>query len=188
MSEMDATVRRELETRPTEELVSILRNRDEQQWRPEVFDIVASILVARGLSPADVVAMGPEGVDVVEGQQLATIARYFNPLEAHAHRMALEEADLPAWVSDESGGAMFGVGVGSRLQVRVEDEAAARAVLEAAAVPASALPPELAEPPCPSCGSREVSQATVPIEPPAPLEADRPRRYECESCGHSWSE
>jgi len=142
MSDADGDVRRELDARPTEELVSILRNRDEQQWRPEVFEIVASILVTRGLSPADVVAMGPEGVDVVEGQPLVTIGRYFNPLEAHAHRMALEEASLPAWVSDESGGAMFGVGVGSRLQVRAEDEAAARAILEAAAVPPSAPPPE----------------------------------------------
>jgi len=142
MSDADGDVRRELDARPTEELVSILRNRDEQQWRPEVFEIVASILVTRGLSPTDVVAMGPEGVDVVEGQPLVTIGRYFNPLEAHAHRMALEEASLPAWVSDESGGAMFGVGVGSRLQVRAEDEAAARAILEAAAVPPSAPPPE----------------------------------------------
>ena len=142
MSDADGDVRRELDARPTEELVSILRNRDEQQWRPEVFEIVASILVTRGLSPADVVAMGPEGVDVVEGQPLVTIGRYFNPLEAHAHRMALEEASLPAWVSDESGGAMFGVGVGSRLQVRAQDEAAARAILEAAALPPSAPPPE----------------------------------------------
>jgi len=142
MSDADGDVRRELDARPTEELVSILRNRDEQQWRPEVFEIVASILVTRGLSPADVVAMGPEGVDVVEGQPLVTIGRYFNPLEAHAHRMALDEASLPAWVSDESGGAMFGVGVGSRLQVRAEDEAAARAILEAAALPPSAPPPE----------------------------------------------
>ena len=142
MSEADTTVRRELEARPTEELVSILRNHDEQQWRPEVFEIVAAILAARGLSPADVVAMGPEGFDVVEGQPLVTIGRYINPLEAQIHRMALEEADLAAWVSDESGGAMFGVGVGSRLQVRAEDEAAARAVLEAAAVPASGLPAE----------------------------------------------
>lgn len=191
MSEVDATVRQELETRATEELVSILRNRDEQQWRPEVFDIVASILAARGLSPAEIVSMGPEGVDVVEGQQLVTLARYFNTVEAHTHRMALEEAGLLAWVSDESGGAMFGVGVGSRLQVRVEDEAAARAVLEAAAVPASALPQEFAEPPCPGCGSREVRKAAALAEPPASLEADGPRRagrYECAACGHSWSE
>jgi hypothetical protein len=142
MSEANATIRQELEARPTEELVSILRNHDEQQWRAEVFEIVASILVTRGLSPADVVAMGPEGFDVVEGQPLVTIARYINPLEAQIHRMALEEADLAAWVSDESGGVMFGVGVGSRLQVRAEDEAAARAVLEAAAVPVSEPPAE----------------------------------------------
>ena len=116
----------------------------------------------------------------MEGQQLFTVGRYFNPVEAHGHRMALEEANLRAWVTDESGGAMFGVGVGTRLQVRIEDEAAARAVLAAPVAPASALPPELAEFACPKCGSRQVGQ-----------EADQPRqawRYECASCGHSWSE
>jgi hypothetical protein len=190
MSEQDETVRRELEGLSTEELVSILRNRDEQQWRPEVFGIVASLLTARGVTAADVTALGPEGVDVVEGQRLVTLGRYFTPHEAHGLRMALEEANLPAWVSEESGGAMFGVGIGSRLQVRAEDEAAARAVLEAAAVPASAAPP-LAEQPCPRCGVREMRQGTALAEPPAAPAADRvsgPWRYECASCGHSWTE
>jgi hypothetical protein len=141
---------------------------------------VASILTTRGIAPSDVIALGPEGIDVVEEQPLVTIGRYFNPVEAHGHRMALEEANLRAWVTDESGGAMFGVGVGTRLQVRVEDEAAARAVLEGAAVPASTPPPELAEAACPKCGSPGVEQEAA--------QPGHASRYECSSCRHSWSE
>ncbi len=50
------------EARSSEELVSILRNHDREQWREEVFAIVAAILAERGLSPAEVVALGPESV------------------------------------------------------------------------------------------------------------------------------
>ncbi len=44
--------------------------------------------------------------------------------------MALEGAGLPAWVTDEAVGTMYGMGIGSRLQVRAENEAAARTLLE----------------------------------------------------------
>jgi hypothetical protein len=171
----------------TEELASILRNRDEQEWRPEAFDIVASILRERGVSPDELAALGPEGVQVPEDQPLVTVGRYFSPHEAHSLRMALEEANLRAWVSDESGGTMFGVGIGTRLQVRAEDEAAARAVLEAAAIPASGGAP-LAEQPCPRCGVREARQGSVEASAPGEPGAAPVYRYECDSCGHSWSE
>jgi hypothetical protein len=134
---------RELEQRPTEELISILRNHDLDEWQPEVFPVVAALLEMRGLSPAEVAALGPEGSDVVEGQELATLARYFSPVEAHAHRMALEEAGIKAWVLDEDLGTMYGVGIGPRLQVRLEDLAAAREVLDSAPAPASAFPADL---------------------------------------------
>ena len=146
MSDDRDDIRRELEARPTEELVSILRNRDEDEWRPEVFDIVAAILATRGVSPTEVVAQGPEGEDVLEGQQLVTVGSYNSAAVAHLQRMALEEAGLQAWVCDETVGGWYPVGIGLRLQVRVEDETAARAVLEVDAVPASTVPPELAEP------------------------------------------
>jgi hypothetical protein len=85
MSELDE-LRTSLETRTNEELVSILRNWNEDEWRPEVFDLVASILSTRGIPPAMVLAMGPEGEDVIEDRPLATVARYFSPAEAHAGR------------------------------------------------------------------------------------------------------
>jgi hypothetical protein len=65
-------LRAALEARTTEELVSILRNRDEDEWRPQVFDLVASILADRGIAADSVSALGPEGYDAVEQRGLAT--------------------------------------------------------------------------------------------------------------------
>jgi predicted RNA-binding Zn-ribbon protein involved in translation (DUF1610 family) len=86
---------------------------------------------------------------------------------------------------------MYGVGIGARLQVRAEDKEAARAALETAPIPASALPPELAEPPCPMCGSTEVTQTVKILDrPPAPMgpATERMWRYACPTCGHTWSD
>jgi hypothetical protein len=179
-------IRRSMDARPTPELVSIFRNRDVEEWRPEVFDIVASILAERGVSPSEVAAQGPEGIDVVEGQDLVTLGRFFSPAEAHAHRAALDEAGIAAWVQDEGLGTMYGVGIGARLQVRAEDEAAARQLLaQVAPVPASELPPELAEPPCPQCGSRNVTQAAA-IVAAAVDPTRRQWQNQCQACGHVW--
>jgi Putative prokaryotic signal transducing protein len=145
MSDDDVDLKSRLSQFPTEELVSILRNRDEEEWKPQVFDIVASILASRGVSPAEIAAMGPEGVDVAESAPTVTVGTFFSPTEAHASRMALEEGGVSAWVVDESVGTMYGVGVGARLQVRATDEAAAREIL-ASPAPAEALPPDAADP------------------------------------------
>jgi hypothetical protein len=134
MIESVEQLRKELEQRSSEELISILRNHDEEEWRPEVFEVVALVLKDRGISPDEVIAMGPEGFDVVESEPTVTIASSFGPPEAHASRMALEEAGIPAWVVDEAGGTMYGVGIGVRLQVRAKDESSAREVLSAAPI------------------------------------------------------
>jgi putative signal transducing protein len=189
MSKDTKDLRNELEEKPTAELVSILRNRDEEEWRPEVFDVVASILTARGVSPGAVIDMGPEGVDVVESAPTVTVARFFTPAECHAARMALEEAGIPAWVADEEGGTLYGAGIGARLQVRLEDRDAAREVLAEAPVSAEGLPAELAEPPCPACGSKNVASEARPIETDAPSRWGQPRRkwyYVCSDCHTAW--
>ena len=190
MSEDLEAMRRELEERSTEELASILRNRDEDEWRPEAFDIVAAILSARGLSPAAITAEGPDEVEVVEGRPLVTVGRYLSSVHAHAHRMALDAAGLQSWVADDATGLIYGTVVGARLQVRAEDEAAAREALAAAPVPASEMPAELAEDPCPNCGSQEVTQTAEVVETTT-LELDRPSRvwrYHCGSCGRTWAD
>jgi hypothetical protein len=121
--------------------------------------------------------------------RLVTVGRYFGPSEAHAHRLALQDAGIDACVLDESAGGMFGMPIGARLQVRAADESAALAVLQSEPVPGSALPDDLAEPPCPKCGSNEVSQtADIPEEPPPPVDEwpNRVWRYRCAVCQHSW--
>src|SRR5262245_39264049 len=115
-------IRAALELRSSEELESILRNQDEEEWRPEVFAIVASILSARGVSTIDIAALGPESTDTVEGQSLVTVGHFSTPFEAHSARIALESAGITAWVTDET----LQLGLGNRLQARVEDEAGAR--------------------------------------------------------------
>lgn len=175
-------VRRELESKSSEELISILRNRDEDEWLPEVFPVVAELLRARGVSPEEVIARGPEIVPVADPQPLVTVARFFSPAEAQVGRMTLEEADIPAWVADESAGAMYNFGVGSRLQVRASDEEAARQVLAAAPAAGDALPEDLAEPPCRKCGSRNVMPESRIDE----NEDERRWYYACGDCGEAW--
>jgi hypothetical protein len=124
-----------------------------------------------------------------QGDELITIGRYFSPAEAHAHRLALEEAGIDACVLDEEAGGMYGVGIGARLQVRAVDRDAALRALQGQSIPASMLPDELAEPPCPVCASREVTQAAEIPEVPADSVKEWPSRvwrYQCAACGHSW--
>jgi hypothetical protein len=186
MSESAEKLRNELEQRSTDELISILRNRDEEEWRPEVFGVVATVLEGRGVSPEQVAAMGPEGIDVVEAEPTVTVATFFSPAEGHASRMALEEAGIAAWVMDEAGGTMYGVGIGVRLQVRAKDAHAAREVLSSSPISGEALPPEFAESPCPACGSRRVAPEAR-VDEADGREATRRKWYAvCADCHQAW--
>jgi len=53
--------------------------------------MVASILRTRGVSPEDVIALGPEPTvtEVMDSEPTVTVATFFSPAEAHASRMAL---------------------------------------------------------------------------------------------------
>jgi len=186
-----ASLREEMERLSTEELMSILRNRDVEEWRPEAFQVAAAILAERGVSPAEVEKLGPEGFDVVEGEPTMTLETLTSPAHAQLLRMALQEAGITAWVVDDNLGSMYGVGIGSRLQVRAKDEAAAREVLKSAPASSDALPPDLAEPACPACGSRNVlpeapprSEAQDDAGTPAPARGRW--RYACSDCHEVW--
>jgi hypothetical protein len=104
--------------------------------------------------------------------------------------MTLEEAGIPAWVADEVGGTIYSVGIGTRLQVRAKDEADASEVLAAAPISSEHLPPELAEPPCPACGSRNVApEAWVDDkdrERPGWPASHRNWYYVCSDCNEAW--
>jgi hypothetical protein len=120
----------------------------------------------------------PDAEQEDDDESLVPVGQYFNAIEAHGHRMALEQAGLRAWVCDENIGATYGVGIGTKLQVRAGDEAAARAILEMDSAAASAdlwsdLPDEVVEPP-------EAVAPTRPEPEVAPEEpsVEKDRRFE----------
>lgn len=83
MADETEQLTRQFEQFSTDELISLLRNRDTKEWRPEVFDIVASVLITRGVS-ATVVAMGPEG-----RAPTVTVATLPSPARADASPMEI---------------------------------------------------------------------------------------------------
>jgi len=183
-------IRQQLEPLNDEELISILRNHDEEEWRPEVFDIVKSILRERGVSPDEdsgIAAAEQDALDETAGLDLVTLAEYPSYVDAETDRLALEAKGLKVWVFNEHD-PFEGAVPGAQLQVRAEDLNAAMAVLESEPVPSSDLPPEIAEPPCPKCGSREVTENAEIVEDAKSSLPQTAWLYHCASCGHKWSE
>jgi hypothetical protein len=64
--------------------------------------------------------------------EFVTVATFPEPMEAAMARTALESAGIAVFLQGETANTMIPVAFTSQLQVRAEDEAAARAVLEAA--------------------------------------------------------
>jgi hypothetical protein len=62
---------------------------------------------------------------------LVTIATFPEPAEASMARTALESAGIDVFLQGETANSMIPVAFSSRLQVRPEDEAAARSLLDA---------------------------------------------------------
>jgi hypothetical protein len=75
MSETTERLRKEFEQRSTTDLISILRARDEEEWRAEVFEVVAGVLKDRGVSPDDVTVTGPQRHGVVAKDPTAAEGR-----------------------------------------------------------------------------------------------------------------
>jgi len=183
-------IRQQLCLLEDEELVSIIRAHDEEKWRPEVFDIVSSILHERGISPGDEPADEAECYDETAGLDLVPLAHYMNYIDAETDRLALEAKGLKVWISDQYAPSMQSIQPGLQLQVLREDMTAAMEILESEPPSSSDLPPEIAEPPCPKCGSREVTEkaeiADSSVNPTNPL--NQVWLYHCASCGHKWAE
>jgi len=62
-------------------------------------------------------------------EDLITVATFPEPMEANMARSALESAGIGVFLQGETANSLLPVAFSSRLQVRREDEAAARAVL-----------------------------------------------------------
>jgi DNA-directed RNA polymerase subunit M/transcription elongation factor TFIIS len=184
-------IRQQMELLKNEELISILQEHDGDQWRPEVFDIVGAILKERGVSPGDAAEPEEDIADKPEEIDLVTVAEYFNYMDAETDRLALEAKGLKAWIFNEENPLTEGIPPGIQLQVRTEDLDAAKAILESEPVPSTDLPPEIAEPPCPKCGSREVTETAEIVEAATDFSDSSPKQvwlYHCASCGHKWPE
>ena len=197
-------IRRQLDLLKDEELHLILREHDDEQWRPEVFDIVASILSERGVSPAaGLEHSGHERdmEDAIPEAYLATVAGYFNQSDAEEDLLVLENEGLRAWIFNEVTSPGEGPADNVQLKVLKEDLKSAMAILdpESAAPtdsPASSsyLPDEIAEPPCPKCGSRQVTEGAEIVESPdfsSRSVRSTPKQiwlYRCSDCGHKWSD
>jgi hypothetical protein len=197
MSDHDE-VRRRLEDLSDEELATIVRERDEEQWRPEVFDLAASILESRGVSVRDVLAdrAGEQGEDEeqqdsADPRRLLTIARYMDPLLAQSDRLALEQAGIRSWVMNQ-GWATREDDISASLRIQPKDLDAALEILNAAWSSAADLPPELAEVHCPRCGSAEVEEVDEVVDfadSSSALSRSSEREvcfYRCTSCRHCW--
>ncbi len=188
-------LRQKLDLLNDEHLLTILREHDDEQWRPEVFDIVASLLRERGVSP-DTESENEEDVLAESADaDLVTLASYFKSIDAETDRLALEAKGLRAWIFNEHVPGMVGPIGEVQLRVLKEDFAAAMAILNSEPVSSSDLPDEIAEPPCPKCGSRKVTEEAEIVESldesqgtsrsyhPAPRQM---WFYKCGACGHKW--
>jgi DNA-directed RNA polymerase subunit M/transcription elongation factor TFIIS len=182
-------IKQNLDLMADEELTSILRGHDEEQWRPEVFDIVRSILQARGITPDEDPADEQDMSTEPEGLDLVTVGSYTGYMDAETDCLALEAKGLRAWVSNKYAPAMQTIQQGVQLRVLEKDANAAMAILESEPAPSSDLPEEIAEPPCPKCGSRNVTEAAELVGPSAESGGSSTAwLYHCASCGYKWSE
>jgi DNA-directed RNA polymerase subunit M/transcription elongation factor TFIIS len=184
-------IRQQMELLKDEELISIFQEHDAEQWRPEVFDIVSAILQQRGVSPHEDSRREEDVSDETARLDLVTVADYFNYIDAETDHLALEAKGLQSWICNESNPLTEGVPPGVQLQVRSEDFAAAMAILQSEPVPSTDLPDEIAEPPCPKCGSRKVTEGAEITEGSTDSMSLSPQQtwlYHCASCGHKWSE
>ena len=187
-------IREQLDLLNDEGLIFILRERDEEQWRPEVFDIVAVILAERGVSPAAQTADEEGGGDEAAGLDLIVVGNYLNYQDAESDRLVLEEKGLRAWILDEKSPQDSESAGTIQLKVLPDDLTAAMAALDSEPVSSSALPDDIAEPPCPKCGSRKITEQAEMVEsydrsPDSSCSISQQMWfYQCASCGYKWSE
>jgi hypothetical protein len=186
-------IRQQMERKENPELISILLEHDEAQWQPEVFEIVGAILAQRGIDSGKglkVVSGAEDARDMTEGLNLVTVAEYFNYLEAETDRITLEGEGLKAWVFHEEDPLAEGIPPGVQLKVLAEDWKAAMEKLRAEISPSTDLPDEIAEPPCPRCGSRKVAESAEIVEGSTASGKHLQKQewlYHCADCGLKWN-
>jgi hypothetical protein len=67
---------------------------------------------------------------MTHSEDLVTVATFPEPMEANMARSAVESAGIDVFLQGETANSLIPVAFSARLQVRPEDEAAARAILD----------------------------------------------------------
>lgn len=186
-------LRQRLEARSDDELLEILRARDEDEWQPEVFPIVEDILRQRGVGVAEATAPA-ESVEDEADQPMVLIARFRTSIESDACRSALDAAGFHVLSADEYtlrvDPALSPVLGGLRLMVPGSEAEDARAFL--AAADDGQLSAGLIQ--CASCGStdigieRDVSRSGTLVNTlfSGVAVPDVTITYRCRACGTVW--
>ena len=191
---MTDEMRARLEQLPTGELLAILRDRDDEEWRPEAFPLIEAILAERHVDVAAALQSLNAAATYVDFEALVEVATFSTAVDAHLCRMALEEAEIPCWVfNDHLAGVHVPLAmvVGVSVRVRPEDADSAREILEAVRAGAAAAPEDPV--PCPRCGTAAGRERTTDrlstigawafVGTPA---AQADWHYVCPACGERW--
>lgn len=104
---MSSEMRDRFDSKATEELIEILRARDEETWRPEVFPMVESILRDRGVEPPPPDVHVPDETEPGEPVALCALT---DPALIPVAKSLLEDAGIEYFIRDEGGQNLFAWG------------------------------------------------------------------------------
>ncbi|PYQ52912.1 MAG: hypothetical protein DMF78_10370 [Acidobacteria bacterium] len=188
-------LRARLDAMSTADLVAVFRSRNVEEWRAEVFPLVEEILARRRVDVDGLKAARAMEFEKTEYAPVESVASFSTALEANLCRMALEEAQIRAWLSTEylaDVAPHLGLAIGVDVLVRKDAAEAAREVLASIKAGAAAMASEVE--PCPKCQSDETDRlpatdrastigAGIVAGIPLP---QHDWRWKCRSCGHQW--
>lgn len=109
---VDDDLRRRLDALPTAALVDALKRRDPDEWRPEVFPIVESILEGRGVDVAALKASAERDRAAAResDQTFVRVMDLPDPGSLAIARSLLDEAGVDFFIKNEETQALFGWG------------------------------------------------------------------------------
>ncbi len=105
---MSSDLRSRLDQMTTEELLEILRTRDEESWRPEVFTLAESIVRERGVEEVPRPdAAGPDRTDADEPVEVCSLP---NPALIPVAKSLLDAAEIEYFIQNEESQNLFAWG------------------------------------------------------------------------------
>lgn len=153
-----------LRARDSGDLVTLLRQHDEDEWQPEVFEIARSLLIERGIDLDAALAESSAHEDSPQqAEDLQVMATFSTPVDAEPCRAALTAAGFDVFVLDENAvavdPALWPALGGVKIAVPSDQAVEAREFLEAADRGDLSTGPEVGIQ-CSRCGSSRVRFVT----------------------------